>query len=346
MSRLRPSVPSRSVLAVALVALLVATAGCGSLTGDGSGSAPKAQASNAPSDSDFLLWVDATATVENEELGEVADKYFSLQSEREYYDGPTSLDEALTDMEEESGLDPAKANEMLVFGDAQSASEYSGVIITGSWSTDAFVEAMGNQSNYEYQEETYNGHALYTPDSDHTDSAFAVLEEGKFVVGTEETVKDTVDVAEGDADAVSGDLKNSFTNTRSGFVRYAATVPQDQLPADQIGDGTQFDTSVFNDVETVSGAAFTGDDSVGLTLTMSFTSADSASNGKDILRGATEMYRGLTQDETAKKLLSEDNLSIEAEETDVAITSENPTSTLTALLEKLYGGNVGPIAGV
>lgn len=340
-----PDGRTRKVLAVALVALLVASAGCSSLSlGDGGGNAPSATADDAPNDSEFVVWMDMQGAMNDGTLRELSNEYLSLQAEQQYYEGPTNVDEAISQMQNQSGLDPTKAKHAMFFGStSMTTSDYFGMVLTGSWSTDEFVTTMKNESSYEYSEETYNGHTVHVPDSEYASSTIGVLKDGKFVVGSEAAVKDAIDVAEGDVESIDGPVRDKFETTREGHLRYAMSVPQERIPAGQIGDDSQFNTDVFNKVTVVSGSGYTTSDSVGLTVRMTFSAESAAGNAKSIIKGATQMYRGVVSDNATKTLLSEEHLTVEQSGSDVTVTSENSVDTLSDLLERLYGGSFGGV---
>ncbi|MFB6146960.1 MAG: hypothetical protein ABEJ08_04665 [Halobacteriaceae archaeon] len=334
----------RAVFLPLVVAVLLATAGCGgALQGGDTSNAPETGISDVPSGVDLVASMDVNGMLQDDAHRQIIQTYLNLQANRSTYDGPTSIAGALGDIRNDTGIAPKKINDALVYGKMETGTQYLGIIVTTAQQQDDFVSGIRDNADFEFEQGSYNGHTVYRPKSEMAASSsyIGVLGDKKYVLGTEEAVKDAIDVAKGNASTVSGPVRSAYENTRDGYIRFAASVPQDQLPAEEIGEGSQFNTGVFNDVTTVSGAHYTDGDTVGVKLTLSFSSKDSAGKATDITSGAVQLYRGVISDSPAKPMLSEENLTISQSGKALVITSENPTSRYTTVLKFLFASNLG-----
>lgn len=326
----------QALLAVALAAML-ATAGCsGILTGGDGGSAGGAQLDSVPNDATMVGYVDAAGMVGDDSLRELANTAFTAQNENsEFYSGPTSVDEWLEQLENDSGLDPTKVQDMTFFGtpgeNVPTNAEQAGMILRTDFSEDELVAAM-EESGSELSEETYADTTLYTYGYE-GQNALASLGDGTFAVGDRSAVQSVLDVDAGDADALSGDLRTRFKNTDSGYVRFAASVPQDQVPTEQLGQGSPVNTSSFNTVEYVTGSMATSGDEVSTQVNLVSSSSDDASRINDVIDGALSIYSGAGNEEIRKTL---ENVEVSQDGDTVTVSFSDNVDDLSDRIEALY----------
>ena len=333
----------RAVLALALASLVV-TAGCSALPGSGGGGASTSPAlDTVPAGADFVGYVNVQGMRNDDSLRNIGNEMLRAQANRSGYEGPENVDEAISQAESESDLDPTKLAAVTVYGQYPDESSspagpsYSAAVLSTSWSEEEFVTAVENDSELTLEQTTYADATLYRPaDSGNEDAWIGVAGDTQFVVGTEQAVKDALDTVS-NGDAVSGDLRTRFTDTDEGYVRFASAVPQDQLPS----DGLSGSGRATSDLSAVSGSLSTDGDTVSVTVTMAYGSESAASDARDVFKGAVTTYRGLAEDEQTKQLLSEDHLSIEKDGSDVVVTSTNDADTLSTLMQRLYGMEAG-----
>lgn len=330
----------RQVLAVFVAVALVSTAGCASVLPGGGGASADAQLDSVPASADTVAFVDVDGLLADDALRGIADTYFSAQADAygEYYSGPTSVDDALSDVENETGVSASELSGVTLFSDADaqvdgSTDEYSGLVVTSALSK-ADLEGALAGTERSFSTETYGEATLWVA-TDATTGSQAVgwLGDGTFVLGTLDAVEDVVDVRAGDAESISGDLRETFENTREGYVTYAMSVPQDEFDAGDYRTG-QFDTSTFNSVDTVSGALYTEGSTVGVAVHLSADSASDASDVEDVASGAVSLYKGLVDDEDAKAAL--ESVEVTRDGTTVSITYEDEASAIEAAIESAY----------
>lgn len=331
----------RRVAAVLLVAALVATAGCSSLLSGGGGAAADAQLDSVPAKADTLAFVDVQGMLGDDTLRSIANTYYEEQAEAygEYYDGPTSVEGFLSQIENESGISPKKLDTVTFFASAKKQAdsgdgEFAGMIVTSRLSKSALKSAL-DETGTSYSTETYKGATLWVSQGGVSGSQDVVgwLGDGTFVLGNRGSVEAVIDVRNGDADAVSGELRKTFEDTRDGYVKFAMSVPQGQFDADRYQSG-QFDTSSFNSVHTVSGAFYVEGSTVGVVTHLATNSSSAASDIEDVTSGAVSLYKGFVKAESVEKAL--EKVEVTKEGTTVTITYENSESNIEAAIEAAF----------
>lgn len=327
-----PPSKRKAVVALALAAL-VATAGCTSFLGGDDGSGGDAKLDSVPADAQMVGYVDVDGAVGDDSLRSLTNTLLETQAENAEYDpGPASVPELLDEFENESGLDPAGVHDVTYFAstdtDAPMAGESAGMILTSEYSEDELVSAM-REDGSELSETTYGETTLYTYGYEGS-SALAVLGDGTFALGDRSSVESVVDVRAGDTDALNGELRTTYENTRDGYARFAMDVPQEDVPADQIGAGSPVDTSAFNTVQFVSGSFYTSGDEVGLEVDLTSEDESSASRTYDVVDGAIGMYSGMVEDELRATL---EKLTVSQDGDTVTVSYTNTVSDLEEQIE-------------
>jgi hypothetical protein len=335
----------RTALAVLLVTLLAVSAGCTGVMdgGDGGPSGPATDV--VPADVDLVAYTDVQSMRTDESLRDLTNTYLSLQTERSPYStGPTNVSEFVEQIENETDLDVEGLESVTMFGrypgpnettyGVTPETEYSGAIVTTSWSEDELMSELENESDTDLHESTYAGATLYTEDND---TFVGALGDGRFVFGNEAPVKDVLDVAAGNADAASGDLLGEFEDTRDGHLRFASQVRSDQVPTDQLDEtGAVTNANIFNEVEVVSGAMYTDGDTVGMDLSMTVGDGSTAENLRGVTVGAVSYARQSTNGTRYHTFVSQENMTVSRSDTTVTLTATNTVDTLETTLEFFY----------
>lgn len=334
--------PSRARLAlvVVLVGALVAAPGCSGLFDGGDGGTPTVSDEPAldvvPAGVDSVAYVDVNGTLEDEELRSIANTLYGFSDS-----GPQTVEETLDRMQANTTLAISDLQAVTGYGHTNVTDDeggYGAIVVSADWSIQQVVAEIENGSDVTMEATTVAGKQFWRPTdgepADENASYVGKLSETRFVVGTEVATKDALRVASGNADAFSGELRTAFEDTREGsYVRYATTIPQDEVDPGEIGGNTD----VFNEVTLVSGAQYVADGNVTLATTMTFASESAATDAADVMDGAIAMYRGsMATDPNTRALLSDENLSVEASVTDVTITTSNSAATINAALESIY----------
>ncbi|MFB6111447.1 MAG: hypothetical protein ABEJ35_02810 [Halobacteriaceae archaeon] len=328
----------RGVLAVALIAVLVVSAGCSGLSlGGDSGGGDGGALDSVPGTADAITYVDVDGIVTSDQHRALANAFFeAAANSSEEYDGPTSVDDALADAQNNTSVDLTKIYEVTIFSSSNQSGEYSAAIVETGLSESAFIAALERDQPYNLTEESYNGHTLYVPaeSSEPSDSNYVgVLSDGTFVTGTEAAVKDAIDTVEGDVDPISGDVVTAFQNTRDGFIRFASNVPQDQLPTDSANRSVPINTQVYETVTLVSGSQYVDGQTVGLAVTMQTESESAATDVRDATDGAVSLASAYVSEESFQNQLR--NVSVTQDGADVTVRFENSVSSLESVIERL-----------
>jgi len=332
------------VLAVALSAMLV-TAGCSGILGSGGdGGSSGAQLDSVPSNAEFVGYVDASGMVSDDSLVSLANTALEARAESSpYYEGPTSVSEMLDQFENESGLSPEKFHDVTFFGTTQDSTgtgtDTAGMIVTSEFSGDEIVSSM-EESGTELTEESYAGTTVYTYGYDNQ-NAVAALGDGTFALGDTEAVKNVLNVDAGEADALTGDLRQAYENTDVGYVRFAVDVPQDQIPSEQLGANSPLDTSAFNTVKFVTGSFATSGDSVTSKVNMVSESADDASRTADLVDGALSIYSGVGNEEIRSTM---EKISVEQNDDTTTVSFTDSVENLEEVLKAMYSMDTGSSA--
>jgi len=235
--------------------------------------------------------------------------------------------------ENETGIDPGPAREVVVFSDNRSANEsaYGGLVLHTNADTDTAVAGIQNTTNSSYQSTTYNGRTVYAP-ANASNRYIGVLGEGELVVGTQAAVRDTIDVNAGDAERVGGPLRRAYENTDNGTVRFATTAPGRWVP----GEGGGFlDTEAYRKLDTASGTYYIDGGDAGLTLKLGASSRPNAQTVAQATRGATVIGQRTIANESVATALDSVNVSREGET--VTVRYRQPLGAFQRTVRYLYG---------
>lgn len=296
-----------------------------------------------PEDVDMVAHAEVGTMLSDAGIRRLVDTTLEAQSELPYYDGPSDFEEGLDQFEDEAGLDPSKVETVTAFSEynnrGEGVSEYSGVIIQADWDEDDLIDAFEEEGT-ELDDTDYEGYTVYEPESDFVTTWVGVLSDGEYVIGTEDAVKDVIDVRRGEEDAVDGDLKSVYSDLRSGQAKFAFRVPTAQVPDEEIGQGAAaISTGPLRDVEYVSGVYYRDGDTVGSVTVLYAEDADAAMDVADVLDGSLSLVRGMTTEDDFKDALRD--VEVEREDDTVVITAEKTVDSLEGLIQKFYERQFG-----
>jgi len=284
--------------------------------------------------------VDVVVQVDGEILTDETTRRLSNGAAETTPGGPeTNVSEALSKFENETGLDTAGFREAVAYGQmpdegfmGTSREAYGGVIVHADWDNEAIIAEARNESTVELREETYNGQPIYRPATEPeygSATTYGELGDGQVVMGTEAAVEDAIDVTQGDAPALEGDLRAAYDATPDGLVEFASRVPTEQVP--EGGMGTGVDVSQFRRVDVVSGAYYTGSTDVGVEFHLHANAESDAQDVHDVIDGGISVLTGTTTSERAKDHLR--SIEVERDGTTVLVTYERSVESIQELLE-------------
>lgn len=302
-------------------------------------SGDSADLSKVPEDVDTIQYTDVDTLRKDKAITSVVDKLLALAQENGATEETPEDYEGLKEkFDEETGLELEKLHAITTFSkyndEGEGISEYSGTIIDSNWKAEDLVSAIEEDSGITLVEAEENGVTVYKPEADPEFGEgqwIAVLGGGQFALGTPDAVSDVIDVENGEMDAVSGELKTAFKNTRGGYVKFAGRIPQEAIPAEHLGQGSSLDTSAFNNVVLISGAYYTDGDKLGTELKMHASSEDHAKDILDVTEGSVQLARGAIDIDEVKDTLR--NVEVSRDGTVVKISYESSVENITAVLD-------------
>jgi hypothetical protein len=323
----------RTGAGVAGAAAATSLAGCSALDSVLGGGGTEVE--SVPAAADVALHADVDAVLDDPATRQVTNAYLSVQAQRTGYDGPESFEAMLSTFESASGLDPNGVSSLTTFwewGGLESADGdgYFGFLFSAEWTESEVLDAL-EQSGETFIETEYGGKTVYEGESEYNSTRLAVVAEGEYAMAYERALEDVIDVATGDGDQFDESLREAYAATRSGPVRFAATVPADVIP-ESIGAGdSSFNTDLFRKVEHVAGSVYADGDRRGVETTFTATDAATADDVAALIDGFAVFARDLVDTEAAAAALDAIEASHEGEQ--AIVTYEQPVDELVALVE-------------
>jgi hypothetical protein len=197
------------VLALAVI-LALGVAGC-----SGEGSPPPAEL--IPEGANLIACIELGKIVEDADLRSAYD-----ETAKEA-DMPATFEEALQELEEETGIDLNRLSRGWLFMDMsrlERFAPYWGVIVEGSFDEGGLVAAVEEEAGEEFATSEYKGYRIYILDEE-DGGGLAFLDDGILVVGSMDVVEDVLDVAEGDRPSVSGEAYDLYTELGEPLIKIA-----------------------------------------------------------------------------------------------------------------------------
>ncbi|MFC4542910.1 DUF1818 family protein [Halosolutus amylolyticus] len=310
----------RHLLLVTCVALLVVTAGCAGLvtdeeSGDDVDGDPVAQ---APANAGTLVHVDAAALADDGGDRLLAD-LAAVEGDR------TGTGTGVLAFENRTGLDPLAADELLVFDVAPEDEAGVGYVVDGDWTADELVAAIEGTTGVEYDRRTVHDEpVLYEPaaeldggadDEPAGEATFVgVHGDGRYVVGDEAAVRASLDVRYGDADAVSGPVRDAYDDADDAHVTVASDQSGSIVPEqfEEFAPGLDFE--VFDEVEATTRTYDATDDGVAVDAGMHVADEATAAELRDVVRG---LLGYLMENSVAQELIAGEEITDELEAVEV-----------------------------
>lgn len=298
------------------VLALVFLSGC---VGGGNGSGDKEAIDFVPNeDVNGVFRVD-TAILENQTTEEFANTLI---------DG----DNPNYDEEIQAYLDPGDINEVVVFTSVPSYpvvsqnEDIGAAVVSAELTEDEVVSLIEQNATVEAGE--YSGVPFYTVGSEGEfgearTSYMAVLQEGVFSFGQEGPVRSTVDVAQGDTEALSGELREELERVRDGYINFAVEIPK-KTPGESgdgqgQGQGSEPRFDAFQEISVVSGSYYAEGESVGISANLRAGNAEDAKEMADAVDGFVSLGT-LRYGESVSAIL--ENIETETDGPTVTVTYE------------------------
>ncbi|ELZ11646.1 hypothetical protein C479_06312, partial [Halovivax asiaticus JCM 14624] len=226
------------LLVLAVVAMVVASAGCLSMLSDeeqANADASK-QTVKVPAEADMLVNVDMAIFADEETtalLDGLGDGTGSSAAE---------MEEMYTEFRDETGLDLQDLNQTTMFGmtdtEAATESEFA-VLIDADWDTETLIDALNEDAETTLEQTEYAGEDVLwkpaNPDAMSDPMYIGEHDDGQYVIGTKAAVTASLDVSYEGAEPVSGTLLETFEDTTEGLITFAMDVPETGDQGDDFG---------------------------------------------------------------------------------------------------------------
>ena len=247
---------------------------------------------------------------------------------------PQTIEEALDELVEETGIDLRDFSEVVIFADITTLEQagYLGVIVEGTFNETQFIDNIEQEAGEELITSDYKGYGLYTDEGEEFGIAF--LSNRVLLLGTMEAVKDAIDVSKGDREQVGGIILDAYNRLGDALIKFAFEVPEEAreaLTEELVPGEIPISLDPFADIDIVGFAISKRAETITIQINPHFLSTDSAQDAKDTLSGAISLFKGVLQVPEIKELLGK----IEVSVTDswVTIVLEMTLSEIESLIE-------------
>ena len=220
-----------------------------------------------------------------------------------------------------------------IFGEITDSDDvdYFGLLLNGSFDEPALIAALESISDEKLVQRQHKGSNVYSPADDPDEFDLSVLNDSTFVIGSGGAVNEVIDIESGDADAASGPIIDTFHDLDGGLFALAIKVPQDLADGAELGSLLELgDLPISMDfisaLEIVGVGGVLEDGSLGLTVTMDFTTEDAAESLEVFINGIVALAGGFLADSGTSGLL--DGLKVDRDGSRLVIEIEIPLSDI------------------
>ena len=220
-----------------------------------------------------------------------------------------------------------------IFGEITDSDDvdYFGLLLNGSFDEPALIAALESISDEKLVQRQHKGSNVYSPADDPDEFDLSVLNDSTFVIGSGGAVNEVIDIESGDADAASGPIIDTFHDLDGGLFALAIKVPQNLADGAELGSLLELgDLPISMDfisaLEIVGVGGVLEDGSLGLTVTMDFTTEDAAESLEVFINGIVALAGGFLADFGTAGLL--DGLKIDRDGSRLVIEIEIPLSDI------------------
>ena len=220
-----------------------------------------------------------------------------------------------------------------IFGEITDSDDvdYFGLLLNGSFDEPALIAALESISDEKLVQRQHKGSNVYSPADDPDEFDLSVLNDSTFVIGSGGAVNEVIDIESGDADAASGPIIDTFHDLDGGLFALAIKVPQDLADGAELGSLLELgDLPISMDfisaLEIVGVGGVLEDGSLGLAVTMDFTTEDAAESLEVFINGIVALAGGFLADSGTVGLL--DGLKVDRDRSRLVIEIEIPLSDI------------------
>ena len=227
-----------------------------------------------------------------------------------------------------------------IFGEITDSDDvdYFGLLLNGSFDEPALIAALESISGEKLVQRQHKGSNVYSPADDPDEFDLSVLNDSTFVIGSGGAVNDVIDIESGAAAAASGSIIDTFHDLDGGLFALAVKVPQDLADGAELGSLLELgdlpiSLDFFSALEIVGVGGALEDGSLGLTVTMDFTTEDAAESLEGFINGIVSLSGGFLADSGTAGLL--DGLKVDRDGSRLTIEIEIPLSDIPDIFSDL-----------
>lgn len=225
-------------------------------------------------------------------------------------DIPPKVEEALDDVLEKTGIDLRDVSQAVVFADitdmeAMDVEEYLGIVVEGKFDEGLIIDRFEENGEMDFTISEYQGYKIYIDQDEGLIVTF--LSEKMLLLGSTKAVYDTIDVSKGEKEKAGGVLVDTYNRFGDAMIKVAIGIPEESresMTEEPVTGEMPISLETFADVETIGFAFNRNLEMVTIQVDFHFLSADSATDARDTLSGTVSVFKGMSQDERVKDLLS------------------------------------------
>lgn len=217
-----------------------------------------------------------------------------------------SVYEMLDEVREETGLDLREFSRVLIFMDMEemdTGSEYMGMIFQGNFHEDDFIQSIEDTTDEQMTASDYKDFTIYSNDID--EYAIAFITDKMFVFGTNQAVKDSIDVHKGDKGSISGLLLEAYNQLSNASINLALEIPNEiqQSFEGEESEVAPFQMGAFSEMDVLSFSFDKNGDNLAIKMFLHFLNASAVEDAKDTLDGLITFMKGMAELDEVKDLL-------------------------------------------
>ena len=268
--------------------------------------------------------------------------------------GPASTAEILSLLNNESAVGLSGFESATVFakypGDTPQSIRYAGAIIQSNRSETELVSRI-EDNGVTLNERTHNGRTVYVGSAIGlkngsldigsramtvnegdvpSDIWLAPLDNGTFVLGSEQAVRESIDVEHGDMNSFQGDQRKMYDNLRDGRLKFVSTIPE---TATVFATDLPMGEKITSEAEYIAGTYYTNNTKVGVELHMKSVDQSGAESVTNAIEGAKSGVKVLSSERNVTDFIDSIEISQNGREVDVAM--EYPAMKLISAVEQI-----------
>jgi len=281
-----------------------------------------------PNSSNLLMWMDLSEIADDEDINDI---YETIPEDEKIRETVEDVIELLQGLEEG-----------VFFMDLSDTSEteaYAGIIIKGTFIENDLVADIEEMADKELEIAGYKEYKIYTDQFEEFGLAF--ISSDAFVFGSVDTVKDVIDVKEGSASPVNGEIIDVLVSLGKGKVKLAATIPEGFIDEEDIDSESGLGLSTegseaLGNMESIGVVLDSDEETVSLRAQLCFTDSESAEETLEFLQGIIAVMEWFSPEESSDDFVDLiDNLDMDVEDTCLSITFKATNQELEEALENM-----------